>query len=41
MTRVVDETEMRTIDPELHTLRNLNYPEDYERALVLFGEVIV
>ncbi len=32
-TRVVDESEMRAIDPELRTLRNLNTPEDYERAL--------
>jgi molybdenum cofactor guanylyltransferase len=32
-TRVVDETEMRAVDPELQTLRNLNFPEDYERAL--------
>jgi molybdenum cofactor guanylyltransferase len=32
-TRVVDETEMRAVDPELQTLRNLNFPEDYQRAL--------
>jgi molybdenum cofactor guanylyltransferase len=32
-TRVVDETEMRAVDPALATLRNLNYPEDYEKAL--------
>ena len=27
------EEEMRTVDPELLTLRNLNHPEEYERAL--------
>jgi molybdopterin-guanine dinucleotide biosynthesis protein A len=32
-TRVVDEEEMRAVDPELGTLRNLNHPEDYQRAL--------
>lgn len=32
-TRVVGEHEMRTVDPELGTLRNLNQPEEYERAL--------
>jgi molybdopterin-guanine dinucleotide biosynthesis protein A len=32
-TRVVDETEMRAVDPELQTLRNLNFPEDYQTAL--------
>jgi molybdenum cofactor guanylyltransferase len=32
-TRVVHEAEMRSIDPELQTLRNLNFPEDYEQAL--------
>ena len=32
-TRVVDETEMRTVDPTLDTLRNLNHPEDYNQAL--------
>jgi molybdenum cofactor guanylyltransferase len=36
-TRVVDEGEMRAIDPALDTLRNLNYPEDYERALADAG----
>jgi molybdenum cofactor guanylyltransferase len=35
--RVVDETEMRAIDPDLRTLRNLNHPEDYERALADAG----
>jgi molybdenum cofactor guanylyltransferase len=32
-TRVVEEIEMRAVDPGLDTLRSLNYPEDYERAL--------
>jgi molybdopterin-guanine dinucleotide biosynthesis protein A len=32
-TRVVLEHEMRAVDPELGTLRNLNHPEEYERAL--------
>jgi molybdopterin-guanine dinucleotide biosynthesis protein A len=32
-TRVVDESEMKSVDPELQTLRNLNSPEDYARAL--------
>jgi len=32
-TRVVDEAELRTVDPELGTLRNLNFPEDYEQAI--------
>jgi molybdenum cofactor guanylyltransferase len=32
-TRVADESEMKSVDPELQTLRNLNSPEDYARAL--------
>ena len=32
-TRVVHEAELRVVDPELQTLRNLNFPEDYQRAL--------
>jgi molybdenum cofactor guanylyltransferase len=32
-TRVVDEGEMRVVDPGLQTLRNLNFPEDYQWAL--------
>jgi molybdopterin-guanine dinucleotide biosynthesis protein A len=32
-TRVLNEEEMRAVDPELGTLRNLNHPEDYQRAL--------
>ena len=32
-TRVVTEHEMRSVDPGLGTLRNLNHPEEYERAL--------
>ncbi len=31
--RVVDESELRSVDPELRTLRNLNHPGDYERAV--------
>jgi molybdenum cofactor guanylyltransferase len=36
-TRIVHEADLRTVDPELQTLRNLNFPEDYERALVDAG----
>jgi molybdopterin-guanine dinucleotide biosynthesis protein A len=32
-TRVVSAEELRPADPDLRTLRNLNAPEDYERAL--------
>jgi molybdopterin-guanine dinucleotide biosynthesis protein A len=32
-TRVVAEPELRDVDPDLQTLRNLNHPEDYEKAL--------
>lgn len=32
-TRIVTEAEMRTVDPELGTLRNLNHPGDYQKAL--------
>jgi molybdopterin-guanine dinucleotide biosynthesis protein A len=32
-TRVVYEAELQAIDPALQTLRNLNFPEDYARAL--------
>jgi molybdopterin-guanine dinucleotide biosynthesis protein A len=32
-TRTVDAETLRGVDPELWTLRNLNTPEDYERAL--------
>jgi molybdopterin-guanine dinucleotide biosynthesis protein A len=35
--RIVDEDEMRQVDPELGTLRNLNHPEDYRRALIDAG----
>jgi molybdopterin-guanine dinucleotide biosynthesis protein A len=35
--RIVDETEMRAVDPDLRTLRNLNHPEDYHRALLDAG----
>jgi molybdopterin-guanine dinucleotide biosynthesis protein A len=33
-TRVVTSDEMRLADPSLRTLRNLNDPDDYQRALV-------
>lgn len=36
-TRVVEPEELRDIDPELDTLRNLNTPEDYRRALTDAG----
>ncbi|MFI5456018.1 MAG: molybdenum cofactor guanylyltransferase [Isosphaerales bacterium] len=36
-TRVVHEAELRIADPELQTLRNLNFPEDYQRALLDAG----
>jgi molybdopterin-guanine dinucleotide biosynthesis protein A len=32
-TRVVDEGELRAVDPELKTLRNLNFRQDYEQAI--------
>ena len=32
-TRIVAEEELRAIDPDLATLRNLNTPDDYRRAL--------
>jgi molybdopterin-guanine dinucleotide biosynthesis protein A len=34
-TREVDVAELRAIDPDLHSLWNLNQPEDYEAALAL------
>jgi molybdenum cofactor guanylyltransferase len=36
-TRRVSEAELREVDPELHTLRNLNRPEDYLAALAEAG----
>ena len=39
-TRVVDESEMKSVDPELQTLRNLNSPEDYARALADAGLIM-
>jgi molybdopterin-guanine dinucleotide biosynthesis protein A len=36
-TRRVQPEEMRTVDPRLDTLRNLNTPEDYQRALADAG----
>lgn len=32
-TRVVEAAELADVDPEFHTLRNLNTPEEYEAAL--------
>src|SRR5262249_4247342 len=32
-TRIVTEAEMRAVDPELRSLRNLNHPGDYQQAL--------
>jgi molybdopterin-guanine dinucleotide biosynthesis protein A len=31
--RIVTEAEMRAVDPELRSLRNLNHPGDYQQAL--------
>jgi molybdenum cofactor guanylyltransferase len=39
-TRVVDESEMKSVDPELQALRNLNSPEDYARALADAGLIM-
>jgi molybdopterin-guanine dinucleotide biosynthesis protein A len=36
-TRIVHEAELRSVDLELQTLRNLNLPEDYARALADAG----
>ena len=36
-TRVVADDELRAVDPDLQTLRNLNSPADYERALADAG----
>ena len=36
-TTIVDAETMRAVDPKLWTLRNLNTPEDYRRALVDAG----
>ncbi|MBI1902843.1 MAG: molybdenum cofactor guanylyltransferase [Planctomycetia bacterium] len=36
-TRVVSEEELRDVDPQLQTLRNLNTPEDYRAALADAG----
>jgi molybdopterin-guanine dinucleotide biosynthesis protein A len=37
-TRVVTDDELRSVDPDLGTLRNLNTPEDYERAVISVRE---
>ena len=36
-TRSVSIDELRAVDPELHTLVNLNHPQDYESALSIAG----
>jgi molybdopterin-guanine dinucleotide biosynthesis protein A len=36
-TRIVTIDEVRAVDPDLRTLRNLNSPEDYQRALADAG----
>ena len=36
-TRSVSIDELRAVDPELHTLINLNHPQDYESALKIAG----
>ncbi len=36
-TRIANEAELRTIDPDLRTLRNLNFPGDYDKALADAG----
>jgi molybdenum cofactor guanylyltransferase len=36
-TRVIEADELRAVDPELRTLRNLNTLEDYQRALAVAG----
>lgn len=36
-TRTMDEAELRTVDPSLNSLRNLNTPEDYRAALIEAG----
>jgi molybdenum cofactor guanylyltransferase len=38
-TRLVTADELRDVDPELATLRNLNTPEDYQAALDDIGEL--
>ena len=38
-TRRIDVQELRAVDPELHSLMNLNRPEDYQAALRLAEDV--
>ncbi|MGH7202444.1 MAG: molybdenum cofactor guanylyltransferase, partial [Planctomycetaceae bacterium] len=35
--REVDVESLRDVDPELHSLRNVNTPEEYEAALTAAG----
>ena len=35
--RVIDVSDLRDVDPELHSLRNINSPEDYEWSLRAAG----
>ncbi len=36
-TRCIDVAELRSVDPELHSLMNVNRPENYQHALRLAG----
>lgn len=36
-TRIIDEDELRTVDPDLESLRNMNTPQEYEALLRLAG----
>ncbi|MHC5541145.1 molybdenum cofactor guanylyltransferase, partial [Singulisphaera rosea] len=36
-TRLISADELRIVDPSLHTLRNLNSPEEYQSALAELG----
>jgi molybdopterin-guanine dinucleotide biosynthesis protein A len=36
-TRILDEDELRTVDPDLESLRNMNTPDEYEALLRLAG----
>ncbi|MDA1017541.1 MAG: molybdenum cofactor guanylyltransferase, partial [Planctomycetota bacterium] len=35
--RIIDVSELRDVDPQLESLRNMNTPDDYESALKLAG----
>lgn len=36
--RIINDAELRTVDPDLRTLRNLNHPGEYEEALIDFRD---